>query len=73
MITCGPILKRFVHLACFANVPIVIYGIPKDEEDDDEGEILGGTGYDGRWGRVFLFSKSTQSNDMETTENSSSV
>ena len=29
-----------------------------------------GTGY-GRWGRVFLFFKSTQSADMETTQNCS--
>ena len=66
-ITCGHILKRLVHLACFTNVPVVSYAIPKEEEvdDDDGGEILGGTGY-GRWGRVFLFSKSAQSYDTET-------
>ena len=29
---------------------------------------LGGTGY-GRWGRVFLFSKSTPSCDTDTTQN----
>ena len=45
-------------MACFTNVPVVSYAIPKEEEEDDDGGvILGGTGY-GRWGRVFLFSKS---------------
>ena len=44
------------------------YAIPKEEvDDDDEGEILGGTGY----GRVFLFSKSTPSGDTDTTQNCS--
>ena len=50
------------------------YAIPKEEEeeddDDDDGEILGGTGY-GRWGRVFLFSKSTPSYDTYITQNCS--
>ena len=40
------ILKRLVHMACFTNVPVVSYAIPKEEEDDNGGEILGGTGYD---------------------------
>ena len=67
-------MKRLVHLACFTNVPVVSYAIPKEEVDDDDddddggGEILGGTGY-GRWGRVFLFSKSTPSCDTDTTQN----
>ena len=61
-ITCGGILKRLVHLACFTNVPVVSYTLRKEE--DDGGEILGGTGY-GRWGRVFLFSKSTPSYDTD--------
>ena len=64
-------MKRLVHLLCFKNVPVVSYAIPKEEEDDG-GEILGGTGY-GRWGQVFLFSKSTQSDDMETTQNCSPI
>ena len=49
------------------------YAIPKeevDDDDDDGGEILGETGY-GRWGRVFLFSKSTPSCDTDTTQNCS--
>ena len=61
-------------MACFTNVPVVSYAIPKEEEDDDDdddgGEILGGTGY-GRWGRVFLFSKSTPSYDTYITQNCS--
>ena len=64
-------------MACFTNVPVVSYAIPKEEEeeeddddDDDGGEILGGTGY-GRWGRVFLFSKSTPSYDTDITQNCS--
>ena len=55
------------------------YAIPKKEDDDDDddddddgGEILGGTGY-GRWGRISLFSKNTQSDDMETTQNCSPI
>ena len=59
-------------MACFTNVPVVSYAIPKEEEeeeeDDDGGEILGGTGY-GRWGRVSLFSKSTPSYDTDITQN----
>ena len=50
------------------------YTIPKEEyeeeDDNDRGEILGGTGY-GRWGQVFLFSKSTPSYDTDTTQNCS--
>ena len=42
----------------------------EEEEDDDGGEILGGTGY-GRWGRVFLFSKSTPLYDICITQNCS--
>ena len=59
-------------MACFTNVPVVSYTLRKEEEeeDDDEGEILGGTGY-GRWGRVFLFSKSTPSYDICITQNCS--
>ena len=57
-------------MACFTNVPVVSYAIPKEEEDDDGGEILGGTGY-GRWGRLFLFSKSTLSYDTDTAQNCS--
>ena len=59
-------------MACFTNVPVVSYVIPKEEEvdDDDGGEILGGAGY-GRWGRVFLFSKSTPSYDTDITQNCS--
>ena len=59
-------------MACFTNVPVVSYAIPKEEEEDDDdgGEILGGTGY-GRWGRVFLFSKSTLSYDTDITQNCS--
>ena len=59
-------------MACFTNVPVVSYAIPKGEEegDDDGGEILGGTGY-GRWGRVYLFSKSTPSYDTDTAQNCS--
>ena len=62
-------------MACFTNVPVVSYAIPKEEEEDDDddddgGEILGGTGY-GRWGRVFLFSKSTPSYDTDITQNCS--
>ena len=59
-------------MACFINVPVVSYAIPKEEEeeDDDGGEILGGTGY-GRWGRVCLFSKSTPSYDTDITQNCS--
>ena len=58
-------------MACFTNVPVVSYAIPKEEEeeDDDGGEILGGTGY-GRWGRVFL-SNSTPSYDTDTAQNCS--
>ena len=48
------------------------YAIPKEDKDDDGGEILDGTGY-GRWGRVFLFSKSTQSDDMDATQNCSPI
>ena len=46
------------------------YTLRKEEEEEeaDGGEILGGTGY-GRWGRVFLFSKSTPSCDTNTTQN----
>ena len=66
-ITCGHILKRLVHMACFTNVPVVSYAIPKEEEDDG-GEILGGTGY-GRWGRVFLFC--IPSYDTHITQNCS--
>ena len=46
------------------------YTLRKEEEEEeaDGGEILGGTGY-GRWGRVFLFSKSTPSCDADTTQN----
>ena len=52
-------------------VPVMSYAIPKEEEEDDDGgEILGGTGY-GRWGRVFLFSKSTPSYDICITQNCS--
>ena len=63
---------RLVRLAYFTNVPIVSYTIPKEEEDDDDdgGESLGGTGYR-RWGRVFLFSKSTPSYHTDTTQNCS--
>ena len=70
--TCEHILKRLLHLAFFKNVPVVSYAIPKEEEDDDDygGEILDVTVY-GRWGRVFLFSTSTQSDDMETMQNCS--
>ena len=59
-------------MACFTNVPVVSYAIPKEEDDDDDdgGEILGGTGY-GQWGRVFLFSKSTPSYDTDITQNCS--
>ena len=57
-------------MACFANVPVVSYAIQKEEYDDDGGEILGGTGY-GRWGRLFLFFKSTQSYDTDITQNCS--
>ena len=59
-------------MACFTNVPIVSYAIPKEEEeeDNDDGEILGGTEY-GRWGQVFLFSKSTPSYDTDITQNCS--
>ena len=32
-ITCGRILKRLEHLACFANVRIVSYTIPKEEDE----------------------------------------
>ena len=39
----------------------------RKEEEADGGEILGGTGY-GRWGRVFLFSKSTPSYDTDTAQ-----
>jgi hypothetical protein len=48
----------------------VSYTLRKEEEEEeaDGGEILGGTGY-GRWGRVFLFSKSTPSCDTNTTQN----
>ena len=42
----------------------------REDDDDDGGEILGGTGY-GRWGRVFLFSKSTPSYDTYITQNCS--
>ena len=42
------IKKRNSHLAGLCNPA-------KEEDGDDGGEILGGTGY-GRWGRVFLFS-----------------
>ena len=45
------------------------YAIPK-EEVGAGGEIIDGSGY-GRWGRVFLFSKSTLSADMEITRNCS--
>ena len=70
-ITCGHILKRLVHMACFTNVPVVSYAIPKEEEEDDDGgKILGGTGYE-QWGRVFLFSKSTPSYNTDITQNSS--
>ena len=41
------------------------YDNPKEEDDD--GEILGGTGYR-RWGRGFLFSKSVQSYDTDTVQ-----
>ena len=46
------------------------YTLRKEEEEEeaDGGEILGGTGY-GRWGRVFLFSKSTPPRDTNTTQN----
>ena len=54
-------------MACCTNVPVVSYAIPKEEEDDNGGEILGGTGY-GRWERVFLFSKSTPSYDTDTAQ-----
>ena len=72
-ITCGHIMKRLVHLACFTNVPVVSYAIPKKDEVDNEdgGEILGGTGYGGRWGRVILFSKSTPSCGTYTPQNCS--
>ena len=56
-------------MACLTNVPVVSYAIPK-EEDDDRGDILGGTGY-GRWGRVFLFSKSTPLYDTDITQSCS--
>ena len=50
------------------------YAIPKEEEeevddDDNGGEILGAWAGYGRWGRVFLFSKSTPSCDTDTTQN----
>ena len=38
------------------------------EEGGDGDEILGGTEYE-QWARVFLFSKSTQFYDTETTQN----
>ena len=54
-------------MACFTNVSVVSYAIPKEEEDDDDGgEMLGETGY-GRWGQVLLFSKSTPSYDTDIT------
>ena len=61
-------------MACFTNVPVVSYAIPKEEEEEEEeadgGEIFGGTGY-GRWGRVFMFSESTPSYDTYITQNCS--